>query len=280
MILVNSCESETQHRIVIYEPGSFNAVVPMYQMYYNVFSWWVNHNKHHIYLLKSILIRISGYNKRVKTSRQRLLEYIQAHHPVTVAELSRVLRMSRANARHHLSILEQQGLIRLAGQRPAEPGRGRPALLYALAETAQAHSLGQLCGVLLELLASERSSEQQPGLYRQVACALKAAAAEPLQAAVAEPPSQASSHLTQRLTQTVQQLNQLNYQARWEAHVQGPRLILGHCPYAAILSRHPEMCQIDRHLLQELAGAPVVQTERLALDQRGAPFCRFVLQTR
>jgi predicted ArsR family transcriptional regulator len=241
------------------------------RFYYNVFSERVNLNKHHIYLLKSISSTKNGYNTLVKTSRQRLLEYIQVHHYVTVAELSRVLRMTRANARHHLSILEQQGLVRVAGERPAVEGRGRPARLYGLAENTQAHSLGQLSGVLLELLASERPSEQQPGLYRQVACALKAASTEPVVA---------SSSLTQRLSQTVQQLNQLNYQARWEAYAQGPRLILGHCPYAAILSRHPEMCQIDRYLLQELVGAPVVQTERLALDQRGAPFCRFVLQTR
>ena len=207
----------------------------------------------------------------MKTSRQRLLEYIRDHRIVTVAELSRVLRMTRSNARHHLAILEQQGLIRVTGERPAERGRGRPARLYGLVETTQAHNLGELSGVLLELLASERPVGQQPGLYHQVARGLKSANTVE---------SSSSSSLTQRLSHTVQQLNQLNYQARWEAYARGPRLILGHCPYAAILSRHPEMCQIDRHLLQELVGAPVVQTERLALDERGAPYCRFALQTR
>jgi predicted ArsR family transcriptional regulator len=207
----------------------------------------------------------------VRTSRQRLLEYIRNHRYVTVAELSDMLRMTRANARHHLTILEQQGLVRGAGERPAEQGRGRPARLYTLAEATQAHSLGALASVLLEMLASERPKEQQPGLYQQVACALKSSGSQP-------PP--VSRSLTQRLSQTVQQLNQLNYRARWEAHAQGPRLILGHCPYAAILSHHPELCQIDRYLLQELVGAPVEQTERLALDERGAPFCRFALHTR
>ena len=254
----------------------------MPRFYYNVFSGPVNANKHHIYLVKSKL----GYNTGVKTSRQRLLEYIRAHRQVTVAELSRVLRMSRANARHHLTILEQQGLVRVAGERPAETGRGRPARLYGLAESVQAHSLGELSGVLLELLAAEVTSERRPALYRQVACALITAGLNP-SCEGSQVPSQDSDRqlprsvsLTQRLSATVQNLNQLNFQARWEAHAQGPRLILGHCPYAAILKSHPEMCQIDRHLLEELSGAPVVQTERLVKDDRGAPFCRFVLQTR
>ena len=264
-------------KVVIY-----NLTQRFPQAYYNVFSDLVNANKHHIYLVKSKL----GYNTGVKTSRQRLLEYIQTHRQVTVAELSRVLRMSRANARHHLAILEQQGLVRVAGERPAETGRGRPALLYGLAESVQAHSLGELSGVLLELLEAEVAVELRPALYQKVACALKSTGL-----AVSGDGGRVSSQssggqfprpvsLTQRLAASVQNLNQLNYQARWEAHAQGPRLILGHCPYAAILKRHPEMCQIDRHLLEELSGAPVEQTERLAKDERGAPFCRFVLQTR
>ncbi len=234
----------------------------------------------------------------MKTSRQRLLEYIQTRRYVTVAELSRVLRMSRANARHHLAILEQQGLVRVAGERPLERGRGRPQLLYGLAETAQAHNLDTLVGVLLDLLAVDEPAEHRLQRYRTIAAGLKSAGLKSagLKSAgcgvdrPAAAPGRArpglkavqprSASLTQRLAATVQDLNHLNYQARWEAHAQGPRLILEHCPYAAILKNHPEICQIDRFLLQELTGVPVAQTERLALDERGAPFCRFALQTR
>jgi len=222
----------------------------------------------------------------MKTSRQRLLEYIQKHRYVTVAELSRALRMSRANARHHLAILEEQGLVVETGERTQGQGRGRPSLIYTLADTVQAHSLGELSGILLDLLAEQVPTGERTQLYRQVAFALKSvgqAGSNGRSARLAQDAEVETSrmtNLTGRLTTTVQGLNQLNYHARWEAHAQGPQLILTHCPYAAILKRHPEMCQIDRYLLQELSGAPVVQTERLTPDERGVPFCRFVLQSR
>jgi hypothetical protein len=158
--------------------------------------------------------------------------------------------------------------------------------VYGLAETIQAHNLVELSAVLLELLAAEVPSEQRTHIYRRVASALITAGWSAangreklnLKGQAVEPDR--ATNLTQRLAASVQRLNQMNYQARWEAHARGPRLILEHCPYAAILKSHPEMCQIDRHLLQELSGATVVQTECLALDERGAPFCRFALQTR
>jgi len=85
-----------------------------------------------------------------------------------------------------------------------------------------------------------------------------------------------TKNLTQRLTQAVQHLNQLNYQARWEAHADGPRLILGHCPYAAIIDRHPELCRIDSHLLEQLLGQPVTQNAKLMTSPQGSRYCLFV----
>ena len=52
-----------------------------------------------------------------------------------------------------------------------------------------------------------------------------------------------SQPIARRLNSSVEKLNQMNYHARWEAGPQGPRLIFGHCPYAALIGKHPELCQ-------------------------------------
>ena len=44
-----------------------------------------------------------------------------------------------------------------------------------------------------------------------------------------------AGNLTQRLNACVHLLNEMNYQARWEARSSGPRLVFSHCPYATIL---------------------------------------------
>ena len=66
------------------------------------------------------------------TSRQRLHDYLEQHGPVTIQEITRAMHMTAANARHHLNILIEQGVVEGVGERAAQ-GKGRPSLLYALA---------------------------------------------------------------------------------------------------------------------------------------------------
>ena len=83
--------------------------------------------------------------------------------------------------------------------------------------------------------------------------------------------------LMRRLASTIERLNSMHYQARWEAGAEGPRIILGHCPYRAIIADHPELCQMDAALLTELLQDEVMQTAKLEPAAGGLPFCGFVL---
>ena len=62
-------------------------------------------------------------------------------------------------------------------------------------------------------------------------------------------------NLTRRLYRTTEILNQQHYQARWEARPDAPRLVLGHCPFSAILEEHPELCKLDAYLIERFTGA-------------------------
>lgn len=202
----------------------------------------------------------------MQTSRQRLLAYIRSREVVTAAELSRALKMTPANARHHLSILEQEGLVEAAGDRPRK-GRGRPAKVYRLSEGALGHNLDRLAGILLEKMLENRSPAERATALREIAERLKGTEGD-------KPGS-----LSGRLYSTIQRLNEMNYAARWEAHAESPQIILGHCPYASILPEHPELCRMDAALLEALLGVPVQQTARMATDLRGAKYCRFHVET-
>ncbi len=228
-----------------------------------------------------------GYTCSVATSRQRFLDYIRSHQAVTVLELSQALHSTRANAHHHLAILQGQGLVEVIGLRPAE-GKGRPQHVYGLARQVLGDNLDKLASALLSEIAS--SSEipllqtGEPGYASPTL--LEGKALEEMLFRIARriisastgsssPPPAKIASLTQRLYQAVRRLNDLHYQARWEARGDAPRLIFAHCPYAAIISKHPELCRMDSYLLQELLGASAAQTARLAKDGRGATYCAF-----
>jgi predicted ArsR family transcriptional regulator len=208
----------------------------------------------------------------MKTSRQRVLEYIQAHYPLTASDLSQALHMTEANARHHLSILHERGLVQPAGQRTPQ-GKGRPARLFMPSENTLGNNLDQLAAALLEMFKNQGELNDLDTTLRMLAARI----AQPDTVTV-ETSEKSSRSLTHRLSHAVQQLNQLHYQARWEAWRGAPRLILGHCPYAAIIQQHPELCQMDAYLLEELVSAHAEQISKLSPDIKGALHCIFHIE--
>jgi predicted ArsR family transcriptional regulator len=75
-------------------------------------------------------------------------------------------------------------------------------------------------------------------------------------------------------------LNELEYQARWEAHARSPRIILGNCPYKGIIEEHPELCQMDVYLLENLTGEKAAQLSKLEKTPQGLPVCAFAVGKR
>lgn len=207
-------------------------------------------------------------------ARQRILSYLQTHHGVTAAEISRALRVTPANIRHHLSILASDGRAKIVGERrPIQnagqvgQGRGRPVQLYGLGDTASGDNLSGLADAALAQWLAALSPDQRDSALGALAAHLADV-----------PTGERSSPITGRLARAVARLNALHYRARWEAHAQGPRVIFEQCPYAAILEKHPELCRMDGFLLKELLGAETSQTAKLELNARGLPFCMFVLK--
>ena len=169
------------------------------------------------------------------------------------------MRMTPANARHHLGILAADGRAQVVSQR--QEGRGRPEKVYRLAGTLMGDNLAALTEALL---MEAGTGVEMEALGRRLA---------------GEGPG-AGQPLMRRLESTVERLNKMHYQARWEAGAEGPRVVLGHCPYAAVIEAHPELCVMDAALLGRLLGGGVRQSARLEAGAGGTRFCAFVARGR
>lgn len=200
----------------------------------------------------------------MSATRQRILELLNKRHSASAPELSRTLGMTEANVRHHLAVLERAGQVEVVGE-VASGGRGRPTYRYMLTPQAQPHGLDRLAAALLDELGPGRRGEKR-----------RQALAERL-AGLEEPPHGPPAA---RLNAAAERLSELGYRAHWEAHAAGPQVILGRCPYAAIIDEHPELCGMDADLLKALTGNEVEQTGKFARRPEGPAVCVFAIKGR
>lgn len=189
------------------------------------------------------------------TTRQTILGYLKRNHSVTARELARALKMTPANARHHLRILCNDGRIEAIQKR--KTGRGRPEIVFRLSSSLVGENITIIADALLHFMeAGQGISIEMLGSHLAGEVDLR------------------DVTLIQRLKRTVERLNEMHYQAHWEAGAEGPRIILGHCPYLAILDRHPELCQMDTALLSKLSNEDVLQAQK---QSQGSGRCVFLM---
>ncbi len=191
----------------------------------------------------------------MNSTARRILDYLEQHGPATTVELARHLGRTRQNIQHHLGNLQTEGWVVATGQRPPA-GRGRPATVYRLHPARLRHNLDGLCRALLDLLLAGQDEAQAEALLDALAQRLSQQS---------EPPG---GNLTQRLYHAIRRLNDLGYQARWEAHADAPRVVLARCPYLTLAEEEPILCRMDALLIQRLTAMPVMQTARRETDGR------------
>jgi DeoR family suf operon transcriptional repressor len=197
-------------------------------------------------------------------ARQRILNYIIEKKSATAEELSKVFKVTPANIRHHLSILIEQGSVVIVGQKAAEH-KGRPAQIYSCTQQIKQNNLDQLTEVLLSYAVNHFGQKDLSQLLKSIAG----------QIVVRFPPD--INNPTRRLYSSIRALNRMNYQAHWEAHGEHPRIMLGHCPYSALVEQHPEICQMDRFVLEALLDTAVEQIEKLTNTTKGLTQCVFFI---
>jgi len=190
------------------------------------------------------------------TSRQRILTHLKKARSASAREIARALKLSAPNVRHHLSVLGSDGRVEMTSIYNRE-GRGRPEKVYSLSQAALGDNLSALAEAVLTEAGTSLNMEAVAHLILDV--------------------SQFSGQsMNKRLALLVEKLNEMHYQARWEAGAGGPRVILGRCPYAQVIDGHPELCKMDTALLKNALGKNVTPLRRNEHASKG--ICPFVFQ--
>jgi len=186
------------------------------------------------------------------TARQKVLTYLTKNRTASAREISRSLKMSPATVRHHLRVMASDGRLELETVRRRN-GRGRPEKVYSLPQAV----LGDNLSVLSDALLTEAGSKVHMDVVAKRLVGESNFASQPI---------------AKRLNLIVEKLNQMNYHARWEAGAEGPRVHFGHCPYAAIVGKHPELCEMDVNLVSQLISRPVLRESKSETQTGICPF--------
>ena len=179
-------------------------------------------------------------------TRKNILDYLHTHHTGGSAEIARTLNLSGAAVRYHLGLLKQEGKVELAPDLGARTP-GRPVKHYRLVAEARPNHLAGLASLLLSARLAESGPDNETKVWTAMARDIEGLPTE-------------KRPLPRRLAQTIQRLNQMNYQARWEAGPLGPRIFMANCPYAAIWKQFPGLCVMDLYLLERLTGLRLRQS--------------------
>jgi DeoR family suf operon transcriptional repressor len=198
-------------------------------------------------------------------TRQQIIALLGRRTSLTASDLSHLLNRTPANIRHHLANLIEDGVVVVVGERYSQK-RGRPVIVYALTSHTRLHNLDKLSSTLLSELSIIFPNEQGEILLKKLADNL----AGPIQIG--------RNTQVERLNRATQVLNSMNYQARWEARLEAPMITFKHCPYAAIIADHPEICTMDVRLLEKLLNAQIKMTARLEIDSQGLTYCGFRME--
>jgi predicted ArsR family transcriptional regulator len=205
----------------------------------------------------------------MQDTRQQILEIMKRHGKVTVQELSKELGLTSVTVRHHLEILRSEGYISDPEvERSNRPGR--PRFVYRLTSTAAdlfPNNYSGLASALLGSIEECLAPDERDDLLDR--------AAKRIAGRVGDLPFNPRD----RIQSVVTFLNQQGYVSRWEQNPdrQDQFLIyISSCPYFHVSQSHSETCQIDRNMVQLLAGSET-QVERLKNEAKSGGLCIYTV---
>ena len=200
------------------------------------------------------------------TARQRVLAYLKKQRSASAIQIGRGLIMSAANVRHHLSILVADGRIIMISE-TRKKGRGRPVKIYGLSEKSHGDNLSLLSSALIKSWQKAFPISNRQSSLHSLAVELADQIGR----------TNPNDLISKRLTVLLEKLNEMHYQSRWEAGAEGPHILFAHCPYAAIIDKHPELCQMDGFLLGEEIGTEARQLAKIDQKPDGITHCIFLI---
>ncbi len=205
----------------------------------------------------------------MQDTRQQILEIMKRHGEVTVQELSNELGLTSVTVRHHLEILRSEGYISDPEvKRSNRPGR--PRFVYRLTSTAAdlfPNNYSGLASALLGSIEECMAPEERDYLLERAA------------KRIADRAGELPMDPQDRIQSVVTFLNQQGYVSRWQKDAEVPDrylIYISSCPYFHVSQTHRETCQVDRNMVQLLAG-PGTKVKRLQNEAKEGGLCVYAV---
>jgi predicted ArsR family transcriptional regulator len=181
----------------------------------------------------------------------------------TVNELAEETDLTDNAVRAHLVALERDGLISQGG---TVKGFRKPHFVYVLTNDAR-HLFPKAYDALLSRLLSVL--KRRPSPKSQVVDALREVGHD-----IARENRAAENSESDRLQETVEVLAGLGGAARVVYDADQVRIESDSCPFADVVSQHPEVCKMSETLVADLVGRKVIES----CDRTDLPKCRFQIE--
>lgn len=186
----------------------------------------------------------------MQDTRMAVLDLIKSQRQATVASLAAALDVSPITIRHHLNTLQAELLITVEAIRE---GVGRPKHIFKITDAAQRYFPNKY-HVLVDSLLDQLKATLPPEQVEMIIDGMAASVAAKYNIGAL------TGTLEQRLQRLVGILGEEGFMAE-VSRVNGSIVLTElNCPYLYIGQRHPEVCRIDRSLMQRVLGTEVEQT--------------------
>lgn len=222
-----------------------------------------------------------------RDTRDRLIEAISAHGPITARLLAERFELTSAAVRRHLAALEAEGIIEEHDVPVTHRGRGRPSKSFVLSKSAHEDFPGgydELAVLALDELARSGGDEAVARLAerrvedweRKVAERAAEREADGEELTTVKKLEILSELLTERGYATTVRPLSVSLPSTSLRSGAGTRTLVtaqlchGRCPVLDVAADHPELCEAETRVISRLIGAPV---QRLATLAQGAHVC-------
>lgn len=200
---------------------------------------------------------------RISQPQQDIVKLLRRHGTRTVEDLSRALGVTTVAVRHHLDVLEAEGLLSSEVERrvtdPAATNRrGRPRRQYQLTEAADdlfPKNYSGLVQVILEHLESAGGAEGVEEVFRARRLGIEADLRKRLE----------GEALAKRVAAVAELQDRSGYMADWEAKEDGSFILREHnCAICKVARRFPQVCSNELQLIRNVTQADVVREQHIA----------------
>ncbi len=200
-----------------------------------------------------------------RSTRMEVLELLRRKGRSSAESIANDLGVTPNAVRQHLTNLERDGLV---VSQPERSGRGRPSLLFALTERADAvfpKRYGQLATMVLQEVQEMGGPEALDEVFARVAARHANAIEKDLE----------GLDFDERMRRVVAWIGRAGTLVEQTASPEGIKVTIHNCPFRNTALKFPQVCTITPQLISRLTSAAVSQSDSI---HRRDPYCSFVVQ--